>query len=112
MEKKSLGIPIRSSGESCGNLNLPNKYKPINPKIAIQIAKKTSLSSICACQTKSALDKNLNANASSMNPKVTFTVFIHPPDFGNELIQLGKIANKTNGIANVTENPNEPTIRA
>ena len=31
--------------------------------------------------TKSAFDKNFNANANSINPNTTFTVFIQPPDF-------------------------------
>ena len=48
---------------------MPNKYKASVPKIAIQIAKKTSLSKRCNCKTKSAFDKNLNAKANSKNPK-------------------------------------------
>ena len=76
------------------------------PKIAIQIAKNTSLSSKCVPNTISTIDKNLNANASSKNPKTTFTVFSQPPDFGNEFSQPGKIANNANGIAIAVENPN------
>ena len=30
-----------------------------------------------------ALDKNLNANANSKNPRVTFTAFNHPPDYSS-----------------------------
>ena len=69
-------------GVSCGKVIFPNKYKAIAPKIAIQMAKNTSRSNQCSCKTKSAFDKNLNASASSKNPKVTFTVLSHPPDFG------------------------------
>ena len=32
------------------------------------MAKKTSLSNKCSCKTKSALDKNLKANANSKKP--------------------------------------------
>ena len=33
------------------------------------------------------MERNLNANANSKNPKNTFTVFNHPPDFGKEFNQ-------------------------
>ena len=62
--------------------------------------------------TKSALDKNLNAKANSKKPKDTFTVFNHPPDFGNEFIQPGNIANNINGKAKANEKPTIPTIGA
>ena len=80
--------------------------------MAIQNAKKTSLSKMWVCQTKSALDRNLNAKANSKNPMQTFTTFIHPPDFGREVSQLGKMANSTKGTASASENPNEPTVNA
>ena len=76
------------------------------------MTKKTSRSKKCNCRTKSAFDKNLKANANSKKPKTTFTVFNHPPDFGKEFIQPGKIANKVNGSAIAIENPNIPTIGA
>ena len=90
----------------------PNKYNAKAPKIAIQIAKNTSLSSKCSCKTKSAFDKNLNAKANSRKPKTTFTVFNQPPDFGNECNHPGNIANNINGKANANENPNIPIIGA
>ncbi len=74
------------------------------------MAKNTSRSNQCSCNTKSAFDKNLNANANSKNPKTTLTVFNHPPDFGNQFNQPGKAANKANGIAKANEKPNIPTI--
>ena len=76
------------------------------------MAKKTSLSNKCNCNTKSAFDKNLKAKANSRNPKTTFTVFNHPPDFGKECNQPGNMANSINGRANAKENPNIPTIGA
>ena len=76
------------------------------PKIAIQIARNVSRSSKCQSITKSAIDKNLNASANSMNPKTTFTVFNHPPDFGKFPIILGNNAKITNGKANPTPKPN------
>src|SRR5690606_33871672 len=69
----------------------------------------TSRSSQCSCNTRSAFERNLNAKASSRNPKNTFTVFNQPPDLGREFIQPGKAANSPNGNANARENPNIPT---
>ena len=65
-----------------------------------------SRSNQCKSNTKSAFDKNLNANASSKNPKTTFTVFNQPPDFGNEFNQPGNIANNVKGSAIAEEKPN------
>src|SRR5436190_23766662 len=73
---------------------------------------KTSLSNKCNCNTRSALDKNLKAKANSRNPKNTFTVFNHPPDFGKVFNQPGNIANNMNGKAKANEKPNIPTIAA
>ncbi len=84
----------------------PNKYNAKAPKTVIQIAINTSLSSQCACKTRSAFDKNLKAKANSKKPKTTFTVFNQPPDFGKEFNQPGKAANKANGSAIASENPN------
>ncbi len=84
----------------------------MSQKIAIQIAKKTSLSNKCNCKTKSAFDKNLKAKANSRNPKTTFTVFNHPPDFGKECSHPGNIAKSMNGKANANEKPNIPIIGA
>ena len=47
-----------------------------------------------------------------INPRTTFTVFNHPPDFGNAFNQPGKAANNENGSAIAIENPNIPTIGA
>lgn len=100
------------TGESCGKLIFPKRYSTKVENTAIQIAKNTSRSNQCASNTKSAWDKNLKANASSKNPKTTFTVFNHPPDFGKEFIHPGSIAKSTNGMAIAKENPNIPTMGA
>ena len=60
-------------------------------------------------RTKSALERNLNARASSKKPKNTLTVFNQPPDLGKEFNQPGKAANKANGSAKAKEKPNIPT---
>ena len=57
---------------------------------------------------RQALERNLKAKASSKKPKNTFTVFNHPPDFGNEFNHPGKAANNAKGSANASENPNIP----
>src|SRR5690606_30193263 len=93
---------------SCGKRIFPSKYNAHVPNTAIQIAKNTSLSSQCFCNTKSALDKNLNAKANSRNPNDTFTVFIQPPERGKVLSQPGNIANSIKGKANASEKPNIP----
>ena len=56
----------------------------------------------------STVDKNLNANANSINPKITFTVVSQPPDFGNDCNHCGNKANKVNGNANAIPKPNKP----
>src|SRR5688500_3364863 len=53
----------------------------------------------------SATDRNFKARANSKKPSMTFTLFIQPPDLGNELSQEGKMANRPNGIANASEKP-------
>ena len=80
------------------------------PKIIIQIAMKTSLSKKWDWSTKSAFDKNLNANASSKNPRTTFTEFNQPPDCGSEFNQPGKAAKNAKGSAIAKENPSIPRI--
>ena len=76
------------------------------------MAIKTSRSSKCNCNTKSALDKNLKAKANSKNPRTTFTVFNQPPDLGKEFNQPGNIANNIKGKAKAREKPNIPTTGA
>ena len=61
--------------------------------------------------TKSALDKNFKASASSKNPKITFTVFSHPPDLGSELIIPGNKANKAKGKPKAIPNPAIPAVK-
>ena len=54
----------------------------------------------------------MNAKANSRNPKTTFTVLSHPPDFGKECSQPGNSAKSINGKAKANEKPNIPTIGA
>ena len=61
-------------------------------------------------ETKSALDKNLRASASSKNPKTTLTVVIQPPDLGIEFKAFGNKANKANGKAKAKPKPNIPKV--
>src|SRR5690554_8192375 len=60
--------------------------------------------------TKSAFDKNFSAKANSKNPKTTFTVFNHPPDFGREFNQLGKRAKRAKGKAKAKPKPPIPAV--
>lgn len=70
----------------------------------------TSLSSRRQWYARSALDKNFNAMAISINPKETFKVFNHPPDFAILLSNPGKNANNANGNAMAKEKPRKPII--
>ena len=72
--------------------------------------KKTSIFNIPQCCTRSALDKNLNASASSKNPKITLVVLSHPPDFGNALSMFGNMAKSANGSPSATPNPPIPAV--
>ena len=61
------------------------------------------------CIVISATERNFSASANSKNPSTTFTEFIQLPERGNEFNQLGKAANKVNGIAKALENPSITT---
>ncbi len=88
----------------------PNKYNASPKAQTIQMAIKISLFSKPQCSTKSALDKNLNAKATSIKPSTTFTVFNQPPLRGRELSQLGNKANKANGSARANPKPPIPNV--
>ena len=72
--------------------------------------KKTSLLISDQCATKSALDKNFNASASSINPSTTFTVFSQLPLLGNEFNHCGKSANNAKGKPRATPKPASPAV--
>src|SRR5690554_662460 len=97
-------------GPSCGKRISPKRYKAIPKEHRIHIPIKTSLLMKPQFSTKSALDKNLNANPNSKNPRTTFTVFNQPPLFGSLFNQFGNIANNANGNANASPNPDIPTV--
>ena len=70
------------------------------------MAIKTSLCNQCKSKPMSALERNLNANANSTNPKTTFTVFSQPPDFGKLPNKLGVKAKNINGNPRPNPKPN------
>ena len=86
-------------------LNQPIKYMAHNTLITIQIATNNSLFKKPHCFTRSALERNLNAKANSMNPNTTFTTSNQLPDLGNDFNKLGKRANKANGMPNPSPKP-------
>ena len=77
----------------------------------IQIAKKISLFKSDQCATKSAFERNFNANANSMKPKNTFTVFSNPPLFGREFNHCGNKAKRAKGRPRATPNPASPAVK-
>src|SRR5262245_8595196 len=62
------------------------------------------------CITKSALDKNLNASATSTKANTFFTVSNQPPDLGSDFSKLGKIANKPKRKASEEPKPDRPAV--
>ena len=72
---------------------------------AIQIRTKGSRFKIPQRSTKSAFDKNLNANASSINPKMTLTTSNQDPDLGRFFSSFGNNAKIANGTPNPIPNP-------
>src|SRR5690554_2231054 len=62
------------------------------------------------CSTRSAFDKNFRAKANSRNPRTTFTVLGHPPDFGCVFNQLGNKAKTAKGRARAAPNPPIPAV--
>ena len=61
------------------------------------------------CIVISATERNFKAKANSKKPSTTFTEFIQLPERGSEFNQLGKAANKVNGIAKALEKPSITT---
>ena len=47
-----------------------------------------------------------------MKPSTTFTVFIHPPDFGADFSSEGNRANTVNGMARAMAKPSMPMVGA
>ena len=72
----------------------------------------TSLLSRPSSRIKSALDKNLNANANSINPKITLTLLNHIPDLGKTFNEFGEIARKVKGNARETPKPSIPNVKS
>ena len=101
-------IEIFAPFVSCGNCNLPHKYNASPILIKAHIPKNTSRFKSPQCCTKSALDKNLKANANSKKANTFFIVSNQPPDFGKLCNHCGKIANNVNGRANAKPNPAIP----
>src|SRR5690606_4624810 len=54
--------------------------------------------------------RNLNAKASSKNPKTTLTELSQPPDLGRLLSHSGKMAKRAKGMAKAKEKANIPRI--
>src|SRR5690606_36885 len=69
----------------------------VRMQIRIQRPIKSSLFKNPHCLTRSALDKNLRANANSINPKTTLSTVSQPPDLGRAFRRFGKMANKAKG---------------
>lgn len=90
---------------SCGNLIFPNKYSTNPIVIIIHSPINTSLFKRNVLETKSALERNFNASATSIKPNTTFTVFIQPPDFGNDCNACGNKASNPKTIAHARPNP-------
>ena len=97
-------------GSSCGKRINPNRYRVSKAKSKSHSPTNTSRLSSPQCCTKSALERNLSAKASSKKPKNTLAVVIHPPDFGKELSQEGKRAKSTKGKANESPKPAIPKV--
>ena len=92
-------VPTGSIFPSCPRRSLPIKYKPARAKITSVNAIASGRETMFHPQTRSALEINFMAAASSMNPSVTLTDVIHEPAFGNFDNPRGNIASPTNGRA-------------
>ena len=85
-------------------------HNPQSIAKTIQIPINASRGKIPQPATKSALDMNFSANASSINPKEIFTSFIQSPDFASDERSDGTAANTTNGSERAMAKPNIPII--
>ena len=86
-----------------------------HPRLGVDITHiiiKTSLFKKFHSPIKSALDKNFRANANSKNPRVTFKVFIQPPDLGIFLINLGKNDKIEKGTPKANPKPSIPKVNS
>src|SRR3954463_3957090 len=79
---------------------------PITTQIAIKVSRRKRPH----CLTRSAFDRNLIAMAISRKPSTTFTEFSHPPDFGRDCNQFGKMAKTVNGKASANPKPARPAV--
>lgn len=61
-------------------------------------------------RTRSTLDRNLIAAASSIKPSSTLTTFIQDPLFGRDSNHCGNMAKRTKGLAKAAEKPTIPMI--
>src|SRR3954465_6256300 len=77
--------------------------------IAIQTDSTTSRVNIPHFHTRSTLDMNFIAAATSRNPIATFTEFIQPPARGSCDTHCGTSARTKKGRANTVENASIPT---
>ena len=85
-------------------------HNPQSIAKTIQMPINASLGKMPQPATKSALEINFNAKASSINPKEIFTSFIHSPDFASDERSEGTAANTMNGNESAIANPNIPII--
>src|ERR1700744_1772787 len=72
--------------------------------------KKISRLRIPQCSTRSALEKNFRARASSTKPRTIFTDVSQPPDLGNRFSQPGKRAKTAKGSASARPKPPMPIV--
>src|SRR5437763_399275 len=63
-----------------------------------------------SCHTRSTLERNFSAAASSRNPMNALTETSHEPDFGNLAKYCGNTASKKNGAAKEVLNASIPTM--
>ncbi len=97
---------------SCPIAYNPKKYPAASKLNAIQIEMANGREMIPHCHTKSALEINFTAAASSMNPRAILTQVIQVPLLGRDSSHDGKMASITKGDAKAAEKATIPIIGA
>src|SRR5207247_9776482 len=93
-----------AGGSRCG----PSRETAARTAAEIQIGRATSRGKTRQVQTRSTLDRNFIAAATSINPIVTFTELSQLPLLGSAVSILGSSARTKNGAAKATEKPSMP----
>ena len=105
-ERRSLGSSISATIPKRSG---PSRYRPAQMPITAHAASSTGWVSSFHCQTRSALERNFSAAASSKNPSVALNRASHTPPLGMRPIHCGNRPKTKNGETKASANASIPS---